>query len=266
MRVWRKILCIGGKVELSLRQNITCIILLSFLRLVLFAFVTLWFMGIIALRSFVRGFDIRHALSVRRRWANFLLPRLGLRVHKTGEPPNFPCIIMGNHRAYLDPALILMHTEAFPVSKAEVERWPIIGKGASMTGIVFLKRESIASRKITLQAIADKVREGYPVILFPEGTTHALPTTGDFKPGSFNLAAKEGIPIVPVAIEYDTPEAYWIGDATFLPHFLRYFARKTNRVNLCYGPVFQDTDSRALQVAVKAWIDEQLDGKLRIYD
>ena len=215
-------------------------------------------MGIIAARSLVRGIDMRHALAVRRRWANFLLPRLGIRTEWSGEAPNFPCILMGNHRSYLDPALILLHVEAFPVSKAEVENWPIIGSGAKLSGIVFLKRESQTSRKITLQAIVEKIREGYPVILFPEGTTHAMPTTGEFKPGSFNLAAKENIPIVPVAITYDTTKAYWVGKDTFLPHFLRFFGRKSNNVTLRYGPVLQGTDAKALLQATKAWIDGAL--------
>lgn len=227
-------------------------------RLFFFSFTTLWFMGIIAARSLVRSIDMRHALAVRKRWANFLLPRLGIQTTRLGTPPDFPCILMGNHRSYLDPALILLHVEAFPVSKAEVANWPIIGAGAKLTGIVFLQRESATSRKITLQAIAEKVKEGHPVILFPEGTTHALPATGDFKPGTFNLAVKENIPIVPVAIQYDSSEAYWVGKETFLPHFMRYFGRKSNKVVLEYGPVIQGSDTKALLGATQRWIDEAL--------
>ena len=208
---------------------------------------------------FVRD-KIRYALRVRRSWASHLLPAIGVRLRIAGTPPDFPCLVLGNHRSYLDPVVIICHVLGWPVSKAEVASWPIVGAGARLSGVLFLKRESLKSRKHTLRGIAEKVAEGWPVILFPEGTTTDLPTTAPFRRGSFQLAAQNNIPLVPVAIAYSDPRDYWIGDATFLPHFFQCFGKKSVDVRLVYGPAIAGDNADDLQTQTKEWIDNQLLG------
>jgi lyso-ornithine lipid O-acyltransferase len=230
----------------------------AFFRLFYFAFYTSKEIGRILILSLLKGVDERRNLRIRHRWANKLFPRLGMKVHREGMPPDFPCIAMGNHRSYLDPAVVVMDVLGFPVSKAEVERWPIIGYGAKVSGVLFLKRESRESRRDTVWGIADKVKEGYPVILFPEGTTHNKPACIAFKPGAFKLAAQNDFPIVPFAIEYAEEADYWFGKDTFLPHFFRCFSKKEVHIYIRYGPVFQNKDAKVLQEEVKNWIDREL--------
>ncbi len=212
----------------------------------------------ILLLSLMKGESLHRSMRIRKSWARHLLPAIGVRLDVQGKVPDFPCILMGNHRSYLDPIVLIHDVIAYPVSKAEVARWPIVGYGAKVTGILFLQRESNSSRKKTLNGIATKVREGFAVMLFPEGTTHADPLCHDFKPGGFKLAAQEGIPIVPVAIEYRTPEDYWTGNDTFLPHFLRRFAEKEMRVSVHYGSPLQGNDPEYLKTSAKSWINAQL--------
>lgn len=227
-------------------------------RLLYFAVFTSWTIFTIILLSLLLGKDMRRSLQMRTRWARRLLPALGIRIEVQGAPPDFPCLFMGNHRSYLDPVLIIHDTPAYGVSKAEVASWPIIGFGAKVTGVIFLKRESAGSRKRTLAGIAEKLKEGFAVILFPEGTTHSEPKTIDFRLGGFRLAAEEGFPIVPVAIDYASSQDYWVGDDTFLPHFLRSFAQKTIKVKVRYGEAIRSEDPQELLEKAKAWIDSSL--------
>lgn len=229
-------------------------------RLVYFAVYTLVRIAQILIGSlFVRD-KIQFALRVRRSWARHLLPAIGVRLRVEGAPPDFPCLVLGNHRSYLDPIIIICDVLGWPVSKAEVASWPIVGAGARLSGVLFLKRESLKSRKHTLRGIAEKVAEGWPVILFPEGTTTDLPATAPFRRGSFQLAAQNAVPIVPVAISYSDPRDYWIGDATFLPHFFQCFGKKNVDVWLAYGPTIAGNDAEDLQTRTKEWIDNQLLG------
>lgn len=227
-------------------------------RLLLFAGYTLLRIVQILGQSLALGADDRRSMRVRRSWARWLLPRLGVEVHSEGTPPDYPCILMANHRSYLDPVVLICEVPGCPVSKAEVSGWPIIGYGAKLTGVLFLKRESASSRKATLGGIAEKVREGYPVILFPEGTTHARPATIELRRGGFQLAAQGGFPIVPAAIEYASPADYWIDDDTFLAHFFRRFGERRMRVWVRYGPPLQGDDAQILRQKTKDWIDNQL--------
>jgi 1-acyl-sn-glycerol-3-phosphate acyltransferase len=165
---------------------------------------------------------------------------------------------MGNHRSYLDPALLVRDTNAYGVSKAEVAKWPIIGFGAKVSGVLFLKRESAESRKKTLAGIAEKLHEGYPVMLFPEGTTQSAPTTASFKPGGFKLAAAEGYPIVPVALDFSSTADHWVGKDLFIPHFLRRFSEPEILVQIRYGEAIWSNDPQELLENTQSWIDAEL--------
>jgi 1-acyl-sn-glycerol-3-phosphate acyltransferase len=206
-----------------------------------------------------RGTDMRRFIKIRQDWTkNYLLPVLGVRVIVKGNPPNFPCIVMSNHRSYLDPAIICRDVSGYPVSKAEVSRWPLLGKGAQLTGVLFLQRESPSSRKQVLSKIVEKVKEGFPVILFPEGTTHNLPHTTPLKRGAFQLAATNQIPIVPVALEFGSSADYWIGDDTFVPHFFERFGEPYMDVFIYYGTAFQSENAEESRANTQKWLDAHI--------
>jgi 1-acyl-sn-glycerol-3-phosphate acyltransferase len=131
---------------------------------------------------------------------------------------------------------MLCQVDGFPVAKAELASWPLIGKGAKMAGILYLKRENAKSRAGTLRGIQEIIEQGHPVIIFPEGTTSSLPTTLPFKKGVFQLASKSAIPVVPVAVHYHDRADHWVGRQSFLGHAGKRFAEKYIEVTLSYGP------------------------------
>jgi 1-acyl-sn-glycerol-3-phosphate acyltransferase len=206
-----------------------------------------------------RGEDMHWSLRLRQRWTRrYLLPALGVRLRIEGQPPTGPCLVVGNHRSYIDPAVISTQVPGFPLSKAEVDRWPLVGRAIRYTGVLLVQRENATSRKDALAAIAAKLREGYPVILFPEGTTHADAQTREFRPGAFKTASDEGVPIVPVALDYRDPDAYWVDDDTFLPHFLRCFGKPYHDVIMHFGPPIRAANAEEAIATARQWIDEHL--------
>jgi len=230
----------------------------AFWRLLYFAFYTSFKVGQIILSSLIFGNDMQRSMRIRQRWAQHLLSAIGVRVEMSGTPPDFPCILMSNHRSYLDPAVIAHDSLIYGVSKAEVAKWPIIGFGIKVSGVLFLKRESVESRKRTLKGIGEKLQEGFPVLLFPEGTTQSAPGTASFRLGGFKLAAEEGFPIVPVAIDYASIADHWTGNDTFLPHFLRRFSEREIPVQIHYGEAIWSDDPQVLLNDAKIWIDAEL--------
>lgn len=227
-------------------------------RLLFFAFYTIYISNKMVFANLFLGKDMWRTLRIRRTWARTLLPEIGIRMHVEGKPPDFPCIVAANHRSYLDPAVLAHDVPGYGVAKAEVADWPVVGWGARVAGVIFLKRESHSSRKTALSGIAEKIMEGFPVIVFVEGTTHTAPATIDFKPGSFKLAAKEGFAIIPAAVEFRSPEDYWVGRDTFLPHFWKRLAVKEKHAYVSYGPVIQGDDWEGLMQQTKSWIDAEL--------
>ena len=59
------------------------------------------------------------------------------------------------------------------------------------------------------------------MIVFPEGTTSAGDCVLPFKRGIFGVARRLGVPVVPVALRYDSPSDCWIGSENFLSHYVR---------------------------------------------
>ncbi len=227
-------------------------------RLIFLAFYSVFRVMHMMFHALVLGNDVSHTMGIRRLYSRQLLSVLGVKLTIEGSPPNFSCLVLSNHRSYLDPVLIANDVLGFYISKAEVEKWPVIGYGIKLSGVIFLKRESKDSRKNTLEGIVEKIKEGWPVVLFPEGTTTDLPTTAPFRLGSFQVAAKHGIPIVPVALIFGSKKDFWIGNDTLLPHFLSRFGEKTTPIRVVYGNPITGENAEELLLKTKNWINLQL--------
>ena len=227
-------------------------------RLLFFVFYTTAIVVEIWLRQNLLGAGVRASMRVRRRWARTLLAGVGVDAENEGVAPRIPCLIVSNHRSYLDPILMLRDVDAYPVAKAELAGWPVIGKGAKMAGILYLRREHSGSRANTLRMMEEKIQEGFSVIIFPEGTTSGLPGTLPFKKGVFQLAAKAGIPVVPVALVFSDKKDFWIGKETFMGHAGRRFCENKIRVKVCYGPILSAENPEELLTQAKNWIETRL--------
>jgi lyso-ornithine lipid O-acyltransferase len=200
------------------------------------------------------------ALRLRRLWARRLLYLCGVRVRTSGVLPTEACLLVANHRSAIDPILLLRDVLALPVSKAEVADWPVLGKGAQLAGgILYLRREDGGSRTSMLRAMADTiVRDGWSVLIFPEGTTSDLDGTLPFRPGSFQMAARLGIAVVPVAIIFEKKSAWWVGQESFAAHAKRKFGQHRIRVEVRYGPPLRHADGAVLCQQAEDWVRQEV--------
>jgi 1-acyl-sn-glycerol-3-phosphate acyltransferase len=230
-------------------------------RRALFAlFVTLWTVALIWVRRRLLQKDQADALRIRRWWSRTLLRGIGVRIEQVYAPPDHACLLVANHRSAIDPILMMCHALAVPVSRAEVASWPILGRGAVMTGgILYLQRDSAGSRIGLLKSMADTIqRDGWSVIIFPEGTIHLGEGTLPYQAGSFVLAARMNIPVVPVAIEFADPQDWWIGNESFATHAIRSFGKRRVHVRVTYGPTHTSDDGKALCREAEAWTNRVL--------
>jgi 1-acyl-sn-glycerol-3-phosphate acyltransferase len=201
---------------------------------------------------------LRRSIKLRRTIIRIIILILGTKIIEYGKEFTQSGLIVFNHRSYFDPVVILRNILAYPVGKKEVESWPLIGNVCKTTGVIFVKRESRESRKDTLKKMNAVLKNGYSILLAPEGTTHIEPTTIAFKPGGFIVAAQLGIPVLPVAIDFKTLDDAWIGDETFIPHFIRCFGKWRTEVKISYlDPILSD-DITYLISQTKKVIDAEM--------
>lgn len=200
----------------------------------------------IYVRKRLLGAQLPSLMRVRRRWARILLRGTGVRLESSGAVPSDAGMIVANHRSYLDPILFIAEVDAVPLCMAEVQSWPIIGWGAGMSGVLFVHRDDPMHRTSMVRAIIQKAQQGFPVLIFPEGTTSDEPCTLPFQMGAFQIAAHCKLKVAPVVYIFEDPEDFWVGDESFLSHAWRRFRQKSIRVQVVYGPCLESSDPEQL--------------------
>ena len=160
----------------------------------------------------------------------------GVRLRVSGSAPTQPCLLVANHISYFDPIVISSLQPCTAVAKREVAGWPWVGEVCRRFGVLYVDRDCSHSGARVLREAMRSFERGVSVLIFPEGTT----THGDqvlpFKRGSFGAAALSGVPIVPVALRYESASAAWVGDDLFLPHYVRTVAKPYTRVSVEFLP------------------------------
>ena len=157
-----------------------------------------------------------------QRWAQALQRVLQFEVKISGTAPVETALYVANHRSYLDVIALLSAIPGHFVAKSELSRWPLFGRAAAAGGTVFVDRGDRDDRRRVRAQIINTLRGGRSVFVFPEGTTY-VEGLGAFKKGAFEIASEAGVPIVPITIEYGNLAVAWVGDDSFISHFMRTF-------------------------------------------
>ncbi len=138
-------------------------------------------------------------------WASRLTRLAGVRVVLKGRPPSVRgqgALIVANHVSWLD--IYVLHSLLFTrfISKAEVRQWPLIGWLAKMTGTLFLERTKKSDAARINREMAEHLRAGECLALFPEGTTTDGSELKPFYASLFNPALEAEAQVWPVLIRY----------------------------------------------------------------
>jgi 1-acyl-sn-glycerol-3-phosphate acyltransferase len=174
------------------------------------------------------------AVDARRstiaRWSALLLKACGIRlvVHDDGAGAGRALAVIApgrmlaaNHVSWLDIFAINAVTASAFVAKAELRSWPVICWLVALAGTVFIERGRRHAVRAVIDRLAERIRAGYPVALFPEATTHAGPGLLPFHGNLFEAAIATRTEIVPIAIDYRDSDggpgiaAHFVGETTF---------------------------------------------------
>lgn len=217
------------------------------------AFLSVSFIGILP------GNRYKMRLKVRKLWSKSFVFFLNYKVELRGKfPTDRNYLFVGNHRSSLDPFVCLAYLEGNPVSRADVRNYPFLGRGAEISGIIFVNKESRTSRSATKEAIHKALSEGKSIMIYPEGKTNALPLTSTFQKGSFDIAAELGVPVIPFALEYKSTADYWDHSETMAEHYFKYLAKPRTYIRMSVGEVIQGDNAFTLLRQSQQWINEEI--------
>ncbi len=140
-------------------------------------------------------------------WCSFILYWLhlccGVHYQLIGEEnlPSGPVVILANHQSQWET--ILFYKLVFPVApilKRELMNIPFWGWALRLQKPIAIDRSKPreAGKSLLIQGV-DRVKHGYSIIIFPEGTRSQPGTLKRFSRGGARLAVAAGAPIVPIA-------------------------------------------------------------------
>ncbi|MCB1635140.1 MAG: 1-acyl-sn-glycerol-3-phosphate acyltransferase [Xanthomonadales bacterium] len=159
-------------------------------------------------------------------WSRGLLRVFGMRTRRIGEPHATAALLVANHISWLDIELIHSHRAVHFVAKSEIGGWPLIGWLASRAGTIYHRRGSTQSLQSVSAVMAERLRAGHPVGVFPEGGTGDGSHVRVFHARIFQTALDAAVPIQPVALRYRVAGQFSpfvaFGDGeSFMGNFLR---------------------------------------------
>lgn len=171
------------------------------------------------------------------------------------DDPRHPYVVVGNHFSQADPPIIArVPWEMKWVAKKELFDLPFAGWLLHLSGDIRVDRSSKKSRAQVLDTAAWYLRRACSVMFFPEGTRSRDGQVHRFSDGAFRLAIKQGVPVLPIAID-GTDEA--------LPKHSIWFNPEVEQIRVQVLPPIDTSDytpgdARALQRRVRAHIVQQV--------
>ena len=161
-------------------------------------------------------------------WSAGVLRAMGVGLHITGTARPGATLLLVNHVSWLDiAALHAAVPHARFVSKADVLRWPLLGWLIRGAGTLFIERERKRDALRVVHAMADALRAGQTVAVFPEGTTGEGAELLPFHANLLQAAIATATPIQPVVLRFAdpthrfSPAVAYVGDTTLLQSLWR---------------------------------------------
>jgi len=184
-----------------------------------------------------------HREAAVQAWAQRMLVLWGIRLVIRGKPPHSgPVLLVANHISWLDILVLHAARHCRFVSKSDIRHWPLIGALATGSGTLYIERASRRDAMRVVHHMADALRAGEVVAVFPEGTTgdgiHLLP----FHANLIQAAISADAPVVPAALRFvDTLSGQtslapsYIGDESLVGSLWRTLSAPGITAEVSYG-------------------------------
>jgi len=136
--------------------------------------------------------------------ARFALVICGIKVRVEGlqQIPPGVCIFVANHTSNADPPAVVgsIPRRVALLGKKEAFRVPILGTVLKLGGFVPVDRANSEAAIASVDQAIEHLKSGVSFLIFPEGTRSPDGRLRPFKKGSFVMAIRAQVPIVPISV------------------------------------------------------------------
>ncbi|MDO4941731.1 MAG: lysophospholipid acyltransferase family protein [Lachnospiraceae bacterium] len=166
-------------------------------------------------------------------------------------PKDQAVLFVANHSSYCDIPVLY---DAIPggagfIAKKEMEKIPLLAQWMRFLNSEFLDRNDIKQGMQVIKDAAATIKDGYSIVIFPEGTRSQDDEPHEFKEGSLRIASIAKAPVIPVAIS---------GTADMMENHHKFRIYPAD-VHVTFGkPIYMNELPRAekkhLGAAIRQWI------------
>ena len=136
-------------------------------------------------------------------WSLQLLALWGIHLKVLGQPVlNGPALLVANHISWLDISVIHAARHCRFVAKSDIRNWPLIGTLATGCATLFIERTSRKDALRMVKDMADAMKEGDVVAVFPEGTTSDGRDLLPFHANLIQSAIQADAPVQPMSLKF----------------------------------------------------------------
>ncbi len=144
-------------------------------------------------------------LNAENAWGEALVKKVGITLNVTfKEPlPEGPVVFVSNHQSYWDIPVffaVIRDKQFGFVAKDSLGKIPVFGSWIADIRSVFIKREDARASLRAIEEGIGLLKQGFSLVIFPEGTRGKGAKMAEFKKGSLRLATKAEVPVVPVTV------------------------------------------------------------------
>jgi 1-acyl-sn-glycerol-3-phosphate acyltransferase len=125
-----------------------------------------------------------------------------VRVEGAENIPGGVSIFASNHASNIDPAALVPHIprRVALLAKKEVFKIPILSKAIRLAKLIPVDRADKEAAAESVDLAIKYLREGLSFCVYPEGTRSRDGRLLPFKRGTFVMAIRAGVPVVPVSL------------------------------------------------------------------
>jgi 1-acyl-sn-glycerol-3-phosphate acyltransferase len=225
----------------------------------------LWhlFMGLWTIRMRFPRLSVEQREMRVQAWALQLLALWGIHLKVIGQPVSAgPALLVSNHISWLD--ILVIHAARYCrfVSKSDIRGWPLVGALSTGAGTLYIERSSRRDALRMVHDMADAMREGDVVAVFPEGTTSDGVSLLPFHANLIQSAIAAQAPVQPMSLKFldartgePTLAPCYIGDDTLVGSVWRTLTAPPITAVVHFGPV-QQADGRERRAWAQALREE----------
>lgn len=181
------------------------------------------------------------------RWGSKALEILNFEIEVQGleslDLKNRNYLFVSNHMSYLDVLIFSAKVPSVFVTSVDMGQVFFLGTLAEMGGSIFVERRSRHRVDQDLSNMTNTLRNGFNIVIYPEGTSTDGQKLLPFKKSLLMSAVESEREIVPVALKYMSVDGEpfgkeiadkvcWYGDMTFADHFLGLLKHREVKVQL----------------------------------